>query len=179
MKRYAAFLRGINLGGRRIKNEALRSHAEELGFEEVSTFRASGNLIFAAEGAEAAVGKRLEEGLGEALGYEVPVYLRDEAELLAIASRRPFTAKQQSGSKGKLQIALLRRRPSSAARDKALALATEDDRLAVEGRELFWLPRGGMAESDLDLKAVAATLGPTTIRTMGTIEQIASRHFGD
>ena len=45
------------------------------------------------------------------------------------------------------------------------------------GRELYWLPRGGISESDLDLKALDAALGPTTIRTKGTIDQIAAKHF--
>jgi hypothetical protein len=31
--------------------------------------------------------------------------------------------------------------------------------------------------SELDLKAIAAALGPTTIRTMGTVEQIAAKHL--
>jgi uncharacterized protein (DUF1697 family) len=41
VQRFVAFLRGMNLGGRRIKNEELRRHFEEMGFEEVSTFRPS------------------------------------------------------------------------------------------------------------------------------------------
>lgn len=51
------------------------------------------------------------------------------------------------------------------------------DRLAIEGRELCWLPKGGMSESELDPEALATTLGPTTIRTKGTIDQIAARQF--
>lgn len=58
-----------------------------------------------------------------------------------------------------------------------MAHATTEDRLAVAGRELYWLPHGGLSDSDLDLKALASILGPTTIRTKGTIDQIASRHF--
>ena len=50
MDRYIAFLGGMNLGGRRITNDDLSSHFEALGCEEVATFRASGNVIFAADG---------------------------------------------------------------------------------------------------------------------------------
>ena len=46
MARYVAFLRGMNLGNRRIKNHELRAEFERLGFEEVATFRASGNVVF-------------------------------------------------------------------------------------------------------------------------------------
>jgi uncharacterized protein (DUF1697 family) len=178
MERYVAFLRGMNLGGRRIKNEELRREFETLDFANVSCFRASGNVIFAAEAEdEAGLTMRIEAGLGEALGYEVPVYLRDAAELRAIAAHEPFDAKALSSSKGKLQVAFLRAAPKAAARKRALALATDDDLLAIEGRELYWLPSGGMSDSELDLKAIVAALGPTTIRTKGTVELIAAKYF--
>ena len=43
MPRYAAFLRGINVGGHRVKNTELRALFEAMGFADVHTFRASGN----------------------------------------------------------------------------------------------------------------------------------------
>lgn len=177
MNRYVAFLRGMNLGGRRIKNDELRSRFEALGCAEVATFRASGNVVFAADEGEEPLAERLEAGLKEALDYEVPVFLRDADELRAIAAAEPFGAKAVEGSAGKLQVALLREAPSAAAHEEALAHSSEADRLAIDGRELYWLPGGGISESDLDLKAIAAALGPTTIRTKGTIDQIAARHF--
>ncbi len=177
MERYVAFLRGMNLGNRRIKNEELRAEFEGLGFADVATFRASGNVIFGAtRQGESALTKRIEHGLGEALGYEVPVFLRSCAEVAAIAAREPFPAKAVEASKGKLQVSLLARKPSAAARREVLALAGDDDLLALAGRELYWLPSGGLLESGLDLKAIEAALGSDTRRTMGTIEQIAAKH---
>ena len=41
MPRYAAFLRGINVGGHRLTNDELRAHFEALGLREVRVFRAS------------------------------------------------------------------------------------------------------------------------------------------
>ncbi|HXS46790.1 MAG TPA: DUF1697 domain-containing protein [Solirubrobacterales bacterium] len=177
MDRYVAFLRGMNLGGRRITNDDLRSHFEALGCDDVATFRASGNVIFKRDEAAAKLTSRLEEGLADALGYEVPVFLRSAKELLAIAAYQPFTAKLLDSSKGQLQVALLVKKPTPTAAKKALAMSTDADRLAVEGRELYWLPEGGISDSELDLKAIAAALGPITIRTRGTIDQIASKHF--
>lgn len=178
MSRYVAFLRGMNLGGRRIKNDELRRHFEGMGFEEVATFRASGNVIFSAPGreAESSLAQRVEAELDERLGYDVPVFLRSIDEVAAIAAQRPFTPKRVEKSKGKLQVSLLKKKAGAAAQKKALALASDDDLLAIEGRELYWLPSGGISESDLDLKAIEALLGPNTVRTMGTIEQIASKH---
>jgi uncharacterized protein (DUF1697 family) len=179
MNRYVAFLRGMNIGGRRITNEGLRSHFEALGCEDVATFRASGNVIFAKAGRPAALSAQLEEGLGEVLGYEVPVFLRWAKQLLAIAAQEPFDAKQLAASKGKLQVAFLAKKPSAAATKKALALSSDADLLVLEGFELYWLPEGGLSESDLDHKALADALGPVTIRTKGTVDQIAAKYFAD
>jgi uncharacterized protein (DUF1697 family) len=178
MDRYVAFLRGMNLGNRRIKNEELRRHFEEIGFEDVATFRASGNVVFTAPGreAEAKLEQRIEAELGERLGYAVPVFVRSVAEVAAIAARQPFDPDAVARSKGKLQISFLKKKTSAAAKKKALAVATEEDLLAIEGRELHWLPSAGISESDLDWKPIEAALGPGTIRTMGTVEQIAAKY---
>lgn len=178
MERYVAFLRGMNLGGRRIKNDELGSEFEALGFADVACFRASGNVVFGAgEGDEAALTARIEAGLKESLGYEIPVFLRSAAELLSIAASEPFEASLLTASKGKLQVVFLLDTPTKKQLKDALDLATEEDRLAIAGRELYWLPNGGMSESELDLKAIGAALGPTTIRTKGTVDQIAAKHL--
>jgi uncharacterized protein (DUF1697 family) len=176
--RYVAFLRGMNLGGRRIKNEELRRHFEEMGLEEVATFRASGNVVFTdpKREPERRLADRVEAELGARLGYDVPVFLRSIEEVVAIAAQEPFDPERVAGSTGKLQVSLLREKPSSTAKRKVLALATDEDLLAIEGRELYWLPSGGLLESDLDLKAIEALVGADTRRTMGTIEQIAAKH---
>jgi uncharacterized protein (DUF1697 family) len=176
MERYVAFLRGMNLGGRRIKNEELRQEFEELGLNDVSCFRASGNVIFATvEREEEKLKPRIEAGLGESLGYKVPVYLRIAAELAAISAREPFDPPLLSASKGKLQVALLPVAPKGKAKEQALALSSEEDRLAIEGRELYWLPSGGLSESALDLKTIEAAIGPWTMRTKGTVDQIVAK----
>jgi len=177
MPSHVAFLRGMNLGGRRIKNEELRAEFETLGFADVGCFRASGNVVFSAKGSEAKLTSQIEAGLGEALGYEVPVFLRSAKELGALAAHEPFDAAEVKASKGKLQVALLSKKPAARPRKQALAEAGDEDRLAIEGRELYWLPSGGISDSDLDLKSIEAVVGPWTMRTMGTIEQIVAKYF--
>ena len=178
MERYVAFLRGINLGGRRIKNEELRQRFEELGLGEVACFRASGNVVFSADqNDEAKLRARVEAGLGKSLGYEVPVFLRNGEELLAVAENEPFDASLAAKSKGKLQVAFLAASPKDKVRREALALSSDEDLLAVDGRELYWLPSGGISESELDLKTLESVVGPWTMRTKGTVAQIAAKHF--
>jgi uncharacterized protein (DUF1697 family) len=177
MPSHVAFLRGMNLGGRRIKNEELRAEFETLSFSDVACFRASGNVVFSAKGSKEKLTEQIEAGLGEALGYAVPVFLRSAAELQAVVAHKPFDAKALKASKGKLQVTFLEQRPKAEARKRALALASDDDRLALEGRELYWLPKGGLSDSELDLKELADALGQNTVRTMGTVEQIAAKYF--
>ena len=181
MARYAAFLRGINVGGHRITNDELRKACEVVGLEDVATFRASGNVIFTAEDGEdpGAIVDRIESGLGGTLGYEVPVFLRAAPEVAAIAGYQPFPAKLVAASAGKLQVSLLAAKPSARAKKAVLALADDEDRLAIRDRELYWLPSGGLLDSELDQNAVEAALGLSTRRTKGTIEQVAAKFFAD
>lgn len=177
MPRYAAFLRAVNLGStNKASKEQLRKAFEGAGLERVSTFRTSGNVVF--EFAAGQLTARIEGALLDGLGFEVPVYLRTEKELLSIASAEPFDAASIEKSKGKLQVGLLLKKPSPAARTKVLALSTDEDLLAFGDRELFWLPSGGTLESGLDQKRIAKLTGPQTVRTMGTIEAIAKKFFG-
>jgi uncharacterized protein (DUF1697 family) len=178
VERHVAFLRGMNLGNRRIKNEELRGEFEALGLAEVACFRASGNVIFVSEeGDEGELGRLIETGLAEALGYEVPVFLRSAAGLRRIAAQEPFDAAALAASRGKLQVAFLPAAPKAGKRKQALALSTEGDRLAIEDRELYWLPSGGISESSLDLSALESVLGTWTMRTRGTVEQIVGKYF--
>jgi uncharacterized protein (DUF1697 family) len=170
----------MNLGNRRIKNPELVKHFEAMGLEEVATFRASGNVVFADPSgeAEAKLQARVEGELDERLGYDVAVFLRSFEEVAAIAAREPFDAKAIASSKGKPQVQLLAKGPAAAAKKKALALAGPDDEMAFAGRELHWLPSTGLSETEVDLKQIDKALGKGTMRTAGTIEQIAKKYCG-
>jgi uncharacterized protein (DUF1697 family) len=181
VERYVAFLRGMNLGNRRIKNPELIAHFEAMGLEDVASFRASGNVVFVdpAGEAEAKLQARIEAGLDQRLGYDVAVFLRSAAEVAAIAAREPFDAKAiaaAAAAKGKPQVVLLGKKPTAKARKALGEITPEGDLMVVEGRELHWLPSVGLSETELDTKALDATLGKGTTRTAGTIAQIAAKY---
>lgn len=180
MGRYVAFLRGVNLGARRrVKSEQLRLAFEKAGFEDVATFRTSGNVVFGSSGkeGEGAIVAKAEAGLREGVGFDVQVVLRSAQEVAAIAAHEPFEPHVVAATEGRLQVILMAEKPSASVRRKVLALATERDRLAIRGRELYWLPIAGTRDSDLGQEALGASLGLVTVRTKGTIEQIAAKHF--
>jgi uncharacterized protein (DUF1697 family) len=180
MNSYVAFLRGINLGNRRIKNPELKQHFEEIGLEEVATFRASGNVVFSDPSgeAESKLQKRVERELDERLGYDVAVFLRSFEEVAAIAAQKPFSKKALEKSKGKLQVQFLPKKPAAKAKKEGLAQATDEDPMSIDGRELYWLPSVGLSETDVDLKPIEKALGRGTMRTMGTVEAIAVKYCG-
>jgi uncharacterized protein (DUF1697 family) len=171
---HAAFLRGVNVGKHhRVSGAELRELFEGVGLTEVATFRTSGNVVFSGTAGAA----RIEAALAAALGYEPKVFLRTAAELRAIAAFEPFPAAAVEASKGKLQVAMLDAKPAAAARSEVLAMASDEDALAFGDRELYWLPSGGTLETALDLNAIETLIGPTTRRTMGTVEQLAAKFF--
>jgi uncharacterized protein (DUF1697 family) len=177
MPRYLAFLRGINLGRRRVKMDALRTLFEALKFANVSTFLASGNVIFDSRSAEnAALETRIEAHLKHALGYEVATFLRTPAELAAVAAICPFAAGENETPGQALHVAFLRSALGDEARDKLVALRSAVDDFCVHGRELYWLCRGKVADSPFYGPLLAKTIGvASTMRNLKTVRQLAAR----
>ncbi|MCU1374313.1 MAG: hypothetical protein JWO68_1599 [Actinomycetia bacterium] len=89
--RYVALLRAVNVGGRKVEMAKLRAAVEELGFDNVATYIASGNLFFdTSMRSKPKVVDALEVAMKDAFGFEVPVALRTVAELEAICDSNPF-----------------------------------------------------------------------------------------
>ena len=91
MTRYVALLRGINVGGKNlIKMPALKAAFEDDGFDNVSTYIQSGNVLFDAPEADSAkLTKRIEKMLAEAFDYIPTVVVRSRRQMRAIVDRAP------------------------------------------------------------------------------------------
>ena len=92
MTRYVALLRGINVGGRNaLPMATLRSVAEEVGYTDVSTYIASGNLFLEAGSASAAdVASALHDALLERTGLDLAVVVRTAEQLQSVVDANPF-----------------------------------------------------------------------------------------
>jgi uncharacterized protein (DUF1697 family) len=92
MVAYAAFLRGINVGGRKpMKMEELRKAFASLGFEVVRTVLASGNVLFESpETDRYLLEQRIDEGLKNTFGYKMGVILRTLPEIRDLVDSDPF-----------------------------------------------------------------------------------------
>ena len=72
MTSYVGLLRGVNLGRRQLKMDDLKRVAARLGYENVSTYIASGNLLFSSDRTESTVKSEIERAVGELMGAAVP-----------------------------------------------------------------------------------------------------------
>jgi uncharacterized protein (DUF1697 family) len=175
--RYIAFLRAINVGGRVVKMERLRQLFAELGFGNVETFIASGNVIFESRSkAEETLRKKIEKHLLAALGYEVCVFLRNEEELAAIAKHQPFKPSEIKGEAARLFVGFLAKAP---AREAIVSLTNCSDKLndfRVHGREIYWLARANILESGFYGPRMEKTIGMrTTMRNINTVQRLAAK----
>jgi len=91
MPRYAALLRGINVGGnKKVPMADLKKLFEKLGFTNVKTLLNSGNALFASDEKKAALHGKIEKAMAEKFGFPIPLILRTVDELKALAESEPF-----------------------------------------------------------------------------------------
>ena len=176
--RFIAFLRAINVGGRVVKMDVLRKQFEGLRFDNVSTFIASGNVIFETpEENSDALEVRIEERLQKALGYRVATLLRVGPEVTKIAARcKTYASEIEAGAV--LYVIFTRRAPVTDAKRRLLALNNEIDEFAVYGRDILWLSRRHLGESRLPPATIEKTCTvEATVRNATTVTKIAAKYF--
>lgn len=177
MTRYVAFLRGINLGRRRPPMVELRKLFEQLGFANVATFIASGNVIFETKSVNAAkLEERIERQLGSKLGYAVDTFIRSEGEIAAVLQFKPFAEAVPAG--GGTYVTFLKGRLEAATAKKLTACRTPVDAFCVNDREVYWLCRIRSSESDVwSSPAMRAVKLPTsTMRNTNSVRKLAAKH---
>ena len=175
---YVAFLRAINLGSKRqIKMDRLRGIFEDAGFDDVATFIASGNVIFRApRQAAGTLEGKIEQALEDAVGFEVPTFVRTMIEVEKVAGFDPWPRKPGK-SDDLLQVGFLKKTVAKAALGALEELAGDGELVAVRKKDLYWLRPVPMSRSRLGGPALEKALGqPTTIRGIKTLEKILAKH---
>lgn len=178
--RYIAFLRGMNVGGHRVRMEDLRALFAALSFTNVDTFIASGNVIFTAAGTPTAdaLEKQIEQRLRDVLGYAVATFLRTPAELVGIASSVPFPASDVAvAGHNTVHVGFLRRPPDAALATHLTDLNTTYDTFGVGAREMYWLCRGKTTNSLVKWPAVEKALRlDVTMRNLTTVRKLTEKY---
>ena len=90
MQQLIAFLRGIN-GGVTVKMADLRDAFEQIGFTQVKTVLATGNVIFeATESDRAKVATRIEKMIANVFDYQTSAIIMTPSELRRLVANNPF-----------------------------------------------------------------------------------------
>jgi uncharacterized protein (DUF1697 family) len=170
---YVAFLGGINVGGHRVTMERLRVEFEALGVTEVSTFIASGNVVFDAGTARSELEPAIEAHLAARLGFPAPTFVRTVGEVVEAATLAPFG---EVSAPDTHFVAFLRKTPTKAATRTVTALSNERDRFEVHGKELHWLIHGSFMESSVKAATLAKALDQqSTTRNTTSLRKLAAR----
>lgn len=177
MPRYVAFLRAINVGGHTVPMARLVELFEALELTEITTFIASGNVVFSSRSRPAMLERQLDRHLHAELGYPAEAFVRTIPELRAVLDQQAFPAGDVARSHA-LMIGFVREAPKPTVRSAIEGLAGPTDRLAVHGRELHWLRTA--QESDPKLaKLLEKTIGgPMTVRNVNTVQRIVAKFGG-
>jgi uncharacterized protein (DUF1697 family) len=91
--RYLVLLRGINVGGKnKVPMAPLRELLEELGYSDVSTYIASGNVILSSDRSAGAIKRETEAALPKAFKLDselIAALVLSRAQLRAVVERKP------------------------------------------------------------------------------------------
>jgi uncharacterized protein (DUF1697 family) len=176
MPNYVAFLRGMNLGRRRLEMSRLKALFEELRFQRVATFIASGNVFFATTTGDATkLEQRIERHLAKALGYEVDTFVRTADEIAAVLRLNPF---DDAAPTDTVHVAFLREAFSRDVSKTFIACGTPDDVFHVSGREFYWRCRTRTSDSKVwtSPEMRALKLPSMTMRNLTTMRKLAAKH---
>jgi len=171
---WISFLRGINVAGNRgLKMAELEKIYGSLGFQNVQTYRQSGNVIFSHHGKdESGISTRIENALMTRMGLDVKIFLRSPNELAKIVEGHPFRNKDRT----RVHVTLLHSKPVKVPIAKITAAAAKGEEFALYNREVFLFLPNGQGRTKLSNNFFEKTLGiAATTRNWNTISGLLKR----
>lgn len=138
--RHIALLRGVNVGkSNRVPMAELRDALGKAGFEHISTYLQSGNVILHSEMSSDDLEKAVNEVVAKEFQLDIPVVARESSELRKILDSNPFGDAPEVA--GNLYVTFLK---EELAMSKASPVLESDgnDEFHVVGREVFILCKG-------------------------------------
>ncbi len=163
MASYVAFLRAVNVGGTgKLPMATLREMCSELGFGQVTTYIASGNVVFTSTLTKSAVKRALEQALCAYAGKPMGVVVRTASQLRAILRDCPFADKEP-----KYTLAMLfdGKPPADSI---ARCTGQGDELMHLGAQEIYVYYPNGISNSKLRIPAAKQA----TARNMNTIAKM-------
>jgi uncharacterized protein (DUF1697 family) len=173
--RYAALLRGINVGGnRKVAMADLRELLSGLGYDAVTTYLQSGNAVFSTAGSSpGTLAAAIEERLAEKFGAPVRVIIRTGAELTGVVGASPLPDGPENPSR--FFVAFLAAAPDPRAVKEIEAQEFGQDRIWISGTEVFLLCPSPPPDTTLTHSFIEKRLGVTaTARNWNTVNKLVS-----
>jgi len=138
MVKYAAFLRGINVGGNKsVKMDELKKVFEEMGYKNIKTVLASGNVLFETKQSNTnSLAKKIEENLKKIFGIQISVIVRSIDELQYLSYTNPFE-KINITPQTRLYVTLLSEKSKSKIKIPYESPDGNFKILRVSGKEIF------------------------------------------
>ena len=168
MGAFVALLRAVNVGGTgKLPMADLKTICEELGFADVRTYIASGNVVFSSRKSEAALKAALEKRLQAYAGKPVGVLLRNAAEMAQILSDNPFP---KAAPNRTMAVFLDRAPPADAL---AGIRGQRDEQVRLGRREIYIHYGEGIGKSKLVIPA-ARTGTARNINTVAALMRMAT-----
>ncbi len=163
MASYVALLRAVNVGGTgKLPMAELRTMCEEAGFESVSTYIASGNVVFKSGDSEDKVKSIIETRLEGYAGKKVDVYVRSVREMKDLVEINPYS--KEPGNR--TAVLFLDQEPP--AELEAVASGVKDEQFQGADREIFISYPDGLGTTKLsfDKKVHGTTRNMNTVRKL-------------
>lgn len=177
--KYVAFLRAINVGGHTVKMDHLRSLFESMGFANVETFIASGNVIFDSKSKNTgALEQKIENQLRQALGYEVTTFVRTMNEVADVMRYPCFGQPDLEQAGNILYVGFMSEAATQTAIKKLASLADVVNDFHLSDREVYWLRRTSAGDSEYSGGLIEKTLGvPVTFRNLTTVKRVVAKYL--
>jgi uncharacterized protein (DUF1697 family) len=175
MPRYVAFLRAINVGGHTVTMGRLVELFESLELDDISTFIASGNVLFTSRAKPVMLERQIDRHLHAELGYPAEAFVRSIADLQLVLKQQVFAATEVAASHA-LMIGFLRAEPTREVVAAIERLSGSTDKLAIRGRELHWLRTVQESDPKLARQLEKAIGGPMTVRNVNTVRRIVEKY---
>ena len=179
--RYIAFLRGINVGGRKITSMTdVKKVFESLSFENVRTYAQSGNVIFDCERSETAkMAMCVREKLRETFGFSTNVIIRTQRELECIIENNPLIGRAGIRPE-KLYVTFLSATPDETVASTLDIKPGQGEQFVVVGTEVYLYCPAGYARTTLNnamfetkLKTAATTRNWKMINKLLVISKLS------
>ena len=145
MVAYVSMIRGINVGGKKVKMDRLKELYKSLDFEDVKTYIQSGNVIFESKELDKIkLSHIIEKEIAEIFNFDVKVLLRTKNEMINVINGNPF--KQEDFNH--LYVTFLSDIPSEKLiKDLACTIdeniENKSDKYNIIGKEIYlFLPNG-------------------------------------